>query len=59
MHEAHRAVDLTRDHLVSPSLAAARDELLIPRVDLVQIGEPPLGEGADQVEGRRRLVIRA
>ena len=33
------------------------DELQRPLVDLVQIRVPALGEGAQKVQGRRRLVI--
>ena len=57
-HELQRTVDLVGDLLVLPALGAGRDELLRPRVHTVQVGEATLGEGADQVERGRRLVVR-
>src|SRR5438067_149516 len=34
-----------------------RPELLVPGVDLGQVGEAALGEGAQEVQRRRRLVV--
>ena len=58
LHEPQRAADLVRDHLVAPALERARDELLVPRVHLRQVGEATLRERAEQVERRDRLVVR-
>ncbi len=57
LHEAERAADLVRDHLVAPSLERARDELLVPRVHLREVGEPALRERAQEVERRDGLVV--
>src|SRR5487761_1120838 len=57
-HEAKRPLDLRRDGLVTLALPAGADELLVPCVDLGQVGESALGEGPQQVERRRRLVVR-
>ena len=56
-HEAQRPVDLRGDQLVALALRAGGDELLVPHVDLAEIGEAALGEGAQQVERRCRLVV--
>ena len=56
-HEPQRAVDLRRDALVALSLGRRRDELLVPQVHLGEVGEPSLGERAQQVERRRRLLV--
>ena len=56
-HEAQGAVDLRRDALVAPPLGRRRDELLVPQVHLGEVGEAALGEGAQQVERRGRLVV--
>ena len=58
LHEAERAADLVRDDLVASALKGARDELLVPRVHLCQVGEAPLREGTQEVERRDRLVVR-
>ena len=58
-HEPQRALDLGREALVAPALGAGVDELLVPRVDLGEVGEAALGEGAQQVEGGGRLVVAA
>ena len=47
------------DRLVAPALGARGDELLVPGVHLREVGEAALGEGAQQVERRRRLVVGA
>ena len=57
LHEAQRAADLVRDHLVAPPLERARDELLVPRVHLREVGEAALGERAQEVERRDGLVV--
>ena len=44
--------------LVAPTLGARRDELLVPGVDPGEVGEAALGEGPQQVQRRRRLVVR-
>jgi len=56
-HEPERALDLRRELLVPPALRRGRDELLVPHVHLVEIGEAALRECADEVQGRRRLVV--
>ncbi len=58
LHEAKRAADLVRDHLVAAPLERARDELLVPGVHLRQVGEAALRERAEQVQRRDRLVVR-
>ena len=58
-HEPQRPVDAVGDGVVAPPGRAAGHELLVPAVDLVEVGEPALGEGAQQVEGGRRLVVGA
>ena len=55
-HEAHRTIDLSRDLLVALTLRRAGDELLVPQVDLAEVGKASLGERAQQVECRRALV---
>jgi hypothetical protein len=57
LHEPQRALDLGRDHFVPASLRRRGDELLVPGVHLVEVGEAALRERADEVERRRRLVI--
>ena len=57
-HEAQGAVDLRRDALVALALGRRRHELLVPQVHLGQVGEAALGEGAQQVERRGRLLVR-
>ena len=56
-HEAQGAVDLRRDALVALALAGRGDELLVPQVHLGEVGEPALGERAQEVERRRRLLV--
>ena len=56
-HEAQGPVDLAGDGLVALALPAGGDELLVPHVDLAQVGETTLGEGAHQVERGGRLVV--
>ena len=57
-HESHGRLDVVGDRFVSPSLDRRGDELLVPRVDAREVGEPTLRERAQQVEGRRALVVR-
>ena len=54
-----RPVDLAGDRLVAAALGARRDELLVPDVHLGEVGEAALGEGAQQVERRRGVVVGA
>ena len=56
-HEAQGPVDLRRDALVALPLDRGRDELLVPQVHLGEVGEATLGEGAQQVQGRGRLLV--
>ena len=56
-HEPERALDLGRDRLVAAALGRGGHELLVPAVDAGQVGEPALGEGAQQVQGRGGLVV--
>ena len=49
-------LDLGGQLLVALSLRRARDEVLVPAVHLREVGEAALGEGAQQVERRGRLV---
>src|SRR5205823_1387187 len=49
--------DRVGDVLVAASLGAGGNELLVPHVDLVEVGEPTLGEGPQEVERRGRLVV--
>ena len=57
-HEVQGAVDLGGQPLVAAALRAGGDELLVPRVDPGEVGEAALGERPDQVQRRRRLVVR-
>ena len=56
-HEAKGPVDFRCDLLVAQPLGGRSDELLVPQVDLGEIGEAALGEGAQQVERGRRLLV--
>ena len=56
-HEPQGPVDLAGDGLVAAALGAGGDELLVPGVDLGEIGETALGERPEQVERRRRLMV--
>ncbi len=57
-HEAQGAVDLRGDALVALALAGRGDELLVPQVHLGEVGEAALGERPQEVERRRRLLVR-
>ena len=56
-HEPQRPIDLGGQLVVGPALRAGGDELLGPRVHPGEVGETALGERAQQVERRRRLVV--
>ena len=56
-HEAQGVVDAAGDLLVAAPLGGAGDELLVPQVDLREVGEPALGEGAQEIEPRGGLVV--
>ena len=58
LHEPQGAVDLVGHPLVAAALGAGRHELLVPGVDLVEVGVAALGEGPQQVQRGRRLVVR-
>ncbi len=58
LHEPHGAVDLVGQLFVAAALRAGGHELLVPLVHAGQVGETALGEGAQQVQRGRRLVIR-
>ena len=57
-HEPQGPVDLGGELLVALALGARRHELLRPGVDPAEVGEAALGERPQQVERRRRLVVR-
>jgi hypothetical protein len=57
LHEAQGPLDAVGDDRVAAAGRAAGDELLVPGVDPVQVGEPALGEGAHQVQRGGRLVV--
>ena len=57
LHERQRSVDLAREALVSLPCRALGDEVLIPRVDLMQVGVAAVRERAAQVQGDRRAVV--
>ena len=56
-HEPQRTVDLGSELVVGATLGAAGHELLRPRVQPSEIGEPALGERPQQVQRRCRLVV--
>ncbi len=56
-HEPQGPFDLGGDLVVRSALGTGGHELLRPRMNAGEIGEPALGEGAQQVERRRRLVV--
>ncbi len=56
-HEPQGPVDLPGQRVVVLPAGTARHELLVPGVYLGQIGEAALGEGTEQIEGRRGLVV--
>ncbi len=56
-HEPQGSVDLGGELVVGAALGARCDELLRPGVDPAEVGETTLGEGAQQVQRRGRLVV--
>ena len=56
LHELDGAVDLGGETLVALVRRVLR-ESLVPRVHLAEVGEPALGEGADEVQRRCRGVV--
>src|SRR3546814_19790507 len=46
-----------RQLLIAMALRAVADEIEVPLMHLVQVGEAALGKGTQQVEGRGRLVV--
>ncbi len=57
-HEAKGPVDFRRHALVAQPLGRRCDELLVPQVDLGEVGEATLGEGAQEIERRGGLLVR-
>jgi hypothetical protein len=57
VHEPQGAVDPFGDGLEATPLGGGGHELLVPRVDLAEVGEAALGEGPQQVEGRHGLFV--
>ena len=57
LHEAERLVDAVREVGVARGERAARHEAEVPAVHLVQVGIAAGGEGAQQVQRRRRLHV--
>ena len=56
-HEIERLGQPVGQRAVALALRRALNEILVPRVDPVQVGIAALGEGAQQVQGRRRLAV--
>ena len=56
-HEIEGLAKLIGQRLVARPLRALGDEAEIPAVHRVEIGVAALGQGAQQVEGRRRLAV--
>ena len=57
VHEAQGAVDALGDVLEAAALGGAGHELLVPGVDLAEVGETALGEGPQQIEGGHGLLV--
>ncbi len=57
-HEVQRIADLIRQLAVAGGVGAALDESQRPFVDVVQVGIAAPGEGAEQVQGGGRLIVR-
>ena len=51
------SVEAVGELAVALALRAVGDEAQVPAVDAVQVGIAALGEGAQQVERRGRLVV--
>ena len=58
LHELEGAIDLRGQPVIALAGWARGDELLVPGVHPREVGEPALGEGADEVQRRGRLVVR-
>ena len=58
-HELQAAVDLRRDALVALAGAGVADEVHVPLVQVVQVGEAGAGDRARQVHRRRRVGVGA
>ena len=58
-HEAQAAVDLARDALVALARVGAADEVHVPLVQAVQVGEARAGDRAGEVHRRRGVGVRA
>ena len=56
-HEGQGLGDLVGQLAVARALRAVLDEAQRPAVDVVQIGVAAAGEGAQQVQRRRRLAV--
>jgi hypothetical protein len=56
-HEVQRLVEPRGEVLVLLRRRRAAHEVEVPAIDLVQVGVAALGEGAQQVERRGRLVV--
>ena len=59
LHELQCAIDAEGHLVVALAGGARRDEVAVPRMHPREVGETTLGEGAQQVERRRGLVVRA
>ena len=57
-HELQGALDAYRELFVAPALGARCDELTVPRMDAVEVGEAAFGEGAKEVQRGCRVVVR-
>ena len=57
VHERDGPVDLVGQLLVALPGRAGRHEVLVPGVDLAQVGVPAAGEGAAHVQRGRRAVV--
>src|SRR3546814_10098036 len=55
----HDAPPISGRLVVALALRAVGDELQVPLVHLVQVGETALGKGAQQVQRRGRLIVGA
>ncbi len=56
-HEFQRFVDPASEGFVTFRRGRQRDEAEVPLIQLAQVGVATLGERAQQIEGRRRLII--
>src|SRR5699024_12550375 len=58
IHEPDGAVDLGSGLLIALVTGVRGEEAAVPIVDEAQVGEPALGEGADEVQRRGGYVVR-